>query len=182
MCDTQLRQRFWLDASRVGYLLPLASRRLLVGKGVGQGLSVAAAEGRHNPSFSACVADVSLTRGGYVNVEKLTVCADVGVVVNPEGAMAQIEGSLLWGLSSAMQESATLEKGRLKESNFDSYKWQRNSDLPELDIHLVENGVVPSGIGENTMSLVAPAVCNAIAALTGKRLRSLPLKNAFPLG
>lgn len=154
----------------------------LVGKGVGQGLSVAAAEGRHNPSFSACVADVSLTRGGYINVEKLTVCADVGVVVNPEGAMAQIEGSLLWGLSSAMQESATLEKGRLKESNFDSYKWQRNSDLPELDIHLVENGVVPSGIGENTMSLVAPAVCNAIAALTGKRLRSLPLKNAFPLG
>jgi CO/xanthine dehydrogenase Mo-binding subunit len=80
-----------------------------------------------------------------------------------------------------MHEAATLEQGRLKETNFDSYKWQRNADLPELDIHLVGNGVVPSGIGENTMSLVAPAICNAVAALTGKRLRSLPLKNSLPL-
>lgn len=171
---------------RMANVLKIASgmanyRSPLLGKEVGQGLSVAAAEGRHNPSFSACVADVSVSRSGYVNVKKLTVCADVGVVVNPDGARAQIEGSLLWGLSSAMQEAATLEKGRLKESNFDTYKWQRNSDLPELDIHLVENGVVPSGIGENTMSLVAPAVCNAIAALTGKRLRSLPLKQDLPL-
>jgi len=124
---------------------------------------------------------VSLTSGGNINVEKLTVCADVGMVVNPDGARAQIEGSLLWGLSSAMHEAATLEQGRLKETNFDSYKWQRNADLPELDIHLVGNGVVPSGIGENTMSLVAPAICNAVAALTGKRLRSLPLKNSLPL-
>jgi CO/xanthine dehydrogenase Mo-binding subunit len=171
---------------RLANVLKIASglanyRSPLIGKEIGQGLSVAAAEGRHNPSFSACVADVSLTRSGFVSIKKLTVCADVGVVVNPEGAKAQIEGSLLWGLSSAMQESATLEGGRLKQSNFDTYKWQRNADLPELDIHLVENGVVPSGIGENTMSLVAPAICNAIAALTGQRLRSLPLKDTLPL-
>lgn len=171
---------------RLANVLKIASgmanyRSPLVSKNIGQGLSVAAAEGRHNPSFSACVADVSLTRSGFVNVKKLTVCADVGVVVNPDGAKAQIEGSLLWGLSSAMQEAATLEGGRLKEANFDTYKWQRNADLPDLDIHLVENGVVPSGIGENTMSLVAPAVCNAIYALTGQRLRSLPLKNSMPL-
>jgi len=171
---------------RLANVLKIASglanyRSPLIGKEIGQGLSVAAAEGRHNPSFSACVADVSLTRSGFVSVKKLTVCADVGVVVNPEGARAQIEGSLLWGLSSAMQESATLEGGRLKQSNFDTYKWQRNAGLPELDIHLVENGVVPSGIGENTMSLVAPAICNAIAALTGQRLRSLPLKDSLPL-
>ena len=171
---------------RLANVLKIASgvanyRSPLVGKRIGQGLSIAAAEGRHNPSFSACVADVSLTSGGNINVEKLTVCADVGMVVNPDGARAQIEGSLLWGLSSAMHEAATLEQGRLKETNFDSYKWQRNADLPELDIHLVGNGVVPSGIGENTMSLVAPAICNAVAALTGKRLRSLPLKNSLPL-
>ena len=107
--------------------------------------------------------------------------ADVGLVVNPDGARAQMEGSLLWGLSSTLYEAATLRQGRLAESNFDKYKWQKNADLPELDVHIVSNGLVPSGIGENTMSLVAPAVCNAIAELTGKRLRSLPLAPQLPL-
>ena len=156
-------------------------RSPLVGKNVGQGLAIAAAEGRHNPSFSACVADVTVSDGGFVKVDKLTVCADVGLVVNPDGARAQIESSLLWGLGSTLYEAATLRQGRLAESNFDKYKWQKNSDLPELDIHIVSNGLVPSGIGENTMSLVAPAVCNAIAALTGKRLNSLPLAPQLPL-
>ena len=156
-------------------------RSPLVGRDVGQGIAIAAAEGRHNPSFSACVADVTVSDGGFVTVDKLTVCADVGLVVNPDGARAQIEGSLLWGLSSTLYEAATLRQGRLAESNFDKYKWQKNADLPELDVHIVSNGLVPSGIGENTMSLVAPAVCNAIAELTGKRLRSLPLAPQLPL-
>ena len=103
------------------------------------------------------------------------------MVVNPDGVRAQIEGSLMWGLSSAYLESTTLQNGRLKDTNFDSYKWQRNMQLPELDIHVVGNGGVPSGIGENTMSLVAPAVCNAVFALTGKRLRTLPLAQHLPL-
>ena len=153
----------------------------LIIRNKGQGIAVAAAEGRHNPSFSACVAQVSLTQGGNITVEKLTVCADVGMVVNPDGVRAQIEGSLMWGLSSAYLESTTLQNGRLKDTNFDSYKWQRNMQLPELDIHVVGNGGVPSGIGENTMSLVAPAVCNAVFALTGKRLRTLPLSQHLPL-
>ena len=156
-------------------------RSPLIGKNVGQGIAIAAAEGRHNPSFSACVADVTVSDSGFVTVDKLTVCADVGLVVNPDGARAQIEGSLLWGLSSTLYEAATLRQGRLAESNFDKYKWQKNADLPELDVHIVSNGLVPSGIGENTMSLVAPAVCNAIAELTGKRLRSLPLAPQLPL-
>ena len=156
-------------------------RSPLIGRDVGQGIAIAAAEGRHNPSFSACVADVTVSDSGFVTVDKLTVCADVGLVVNPDGARAQIEGSLLWGLSSTLYEAATLRQGRLAESNFDKYKWQKNADLPELDVHIVSNGLVPSGIGENTMSLVAPAICNAIAELTGKRLRSLPLAPQLPL-
>ena len=146
-----------------------------------QGVSIAAAEGRWNPTFAACVADVESTPGGDIRVRKLTVAADVGLAVNPDGVRSQIEGSLLWGLSSTFYEETVLENGRLKETNFDAYKWQRNQDLPELDIHIVENGVHPSGSGENTLSLVAPAVCNAIQALTGKRLRSLPLKHHLPI-
>ena len=148
---------------------------------VAQGISVAAAEGRHNPTFAACVADVEQTAGGNIKVNKLTVCADVGIAINPDGLKSQIEGSLLWGISSTFFEETVLEQGRLRETNFDGYQWQRNMDLPELDIHIVENGVHPSGIGENTLALVAPAVCNAIQNLTGKRLRSLPLKHHLPL-
>jgi len=132
------------------------------------------------PSFSACVAQVSLTSGGNIDVEKLTVCADVGIAINPENVRAQIEGSLLWGLSSAFYEETVVENGRLRDANFDSYQWQRNDRVPELDIHIVENGVHPTGIGENTLSLVPPAICNAIFNINGKRLRSLPLKNHLP--
>ena len=99
----------------------------------------------------------------------------------PDGIRSQIEGSLLWGLSSTFYEEATLVGGRLGESNFDTYKWQKNTELPELDIHIVENGVHPSGSGENTLSLVAPAICNAIYNLTGERFRSLPLKHHLPI-
>ena len=153
----------------------------LLANNMAQGISVGAAEGRHNPTYSACVANIELTSGGNVNVKKLTVCADVGIAINPDGIRSQIEGSLLWGLSSTFYEEATLVGGRLGESNFDTYKWQKNTELPELDIHIVENGVHPSGSGENTLSLVAPAICNAIYNLTGKRFRSLPLKHHLPI-
>jgi len=153
----------------------------LLANNMAQGISVGAAEGRHNPTYSACVANIELTSGGNVNVKKLTVCADVGIAINPDGIRSQIEGSLLWGLSSTFYEEATLVGGRLGESNFDTYKWQKNTELPELDIHIVENGVHPSGSGENTLSLVAPAICNAIYNLTGERFRSLPLKHHLPI-
>ena len=164
-----------IAAGQANYGSPLLPRNCA------QGVSIAAAEGRWNPTFAACVADVESTSGGDIRVRKLTVAADVGLAVNPDGVRSQIEGSLMWGLSSTFYEETVLENGRLKETNFDAYKWQRNQDLPELDIHIVENGVHPSGSGENTLSLVAPAVCNAIQALTGKRLRSLPLKHHLPL-
>ena len=153
---------------------------VMLGDNTAHGIAVAAAEGRNNPSFSACVAQVSLTSGGNIDVEKLTVCADVGIAINPENVRAQIEGSLLWGLSSTFYEETVVENGRLRDANFDSYQWQRNDRVPELDIHIVENGVHPTGIGENTLSLVPPAICNAIFNINGKRLRSLPLKNHLP--
>ena len=172
---TRLANVLKVAAGQANYGSPLMKRN------TAQGIAVAAAEGRHNPTFAACVADVERSAGGNIKVNKLTVCADVGVAINPDGLKSQIEGSLLWGISSTFYEEAVLEQGRLRESNFDGYQWQRNMDLPELDIHIVENGVHPSGIGENTLALVAPAVCNAIQNLTGKRLRSLPLKRHLPL-
>ena len=153
---------------------------VMFSENTGHGIAIAAAEGRANPTYSACVAQVTITAGGSVSVEKLTVCSDVGVAISPDNVRAQIEGSLLWGLSSTLYEETLVEAGRLRDTNFDSYQWQRNDRLPELDIHIVENGVHPTGIGENTLSLVAPAICNAIYNVNGKRLRSLPIKNHLP--
>jgi isoquinoline 1-oxidoreductase len=74
-----------------------------------------------------------------------------------------------------MREKMTVREGAIAERNFDSYSWQVNSDLPEIDIHLVENGLYPSGVGEPATSIVAPALANAVARASGIRLRSLPL-------
>ena len=172
-------------AKRLANVLKIAAGQanygsVTLGTNSGQGIAIAGAEGRWNPTFSACVADVSVTLGGNISVDRLTVCSDVGIAINPLNVRAQIEGSMLWGLSSALFEETILENGRLKDENFDSYKWQRNDRLPEIDIHIVENGIHPSGIGESTLALVAPAICNAIYNINGKRLRSLPIKNHLP--
>ena len=94
--------------------------------------------------------------------------------MNPDGIKAQVEGSLLWGLSNALFEKMTTEEGAVAERNFDSYKWQNITKLPDLDIHIVENGVYPSGVGEPATCVVAPAIGNAIYNATSVRLRSLP--------
>ena len=109
-----------------------------------------------------------------ITVKKLTCVLDAGVAVNPDGIKAQVEGSLLWGLSNALLEKMTLEEGAVAERNFDSYKWQNITKLPDLDIHIVENGVYPSGVGEPATCVVAPAIGNAIYNATSVRLRSLP--------
>jgi isoquinoline 1-oxidoreductase len=141
-----------------------------------QGIAISGAEERQNPAFTACVAEVHVDpASAAIDVRRLTLAIDVGVIVNPDGVRAQVEGSLLWGLSNTMREKMTVREGAIAERNFDSYSWQANSDLPEIDIHLVENGLYPSGVGEPATSIVAPALANAVARASGIRLRSLPL-------
>jgi len=140
------------------------------------GIAIAAAEERTNPSFSACVAEVHVDPGSAaVTVKKLTVAIDLGLIVNPDGARAQIEGSILWGLSNCLHEKLTIQNGAVVETNFDRYKWQNIMNLPEIDIHLVENGTYPSGAGEPATPIVSPAIMNAVFNASGVRLRSLPL-------
>jgi len=99
----------------------------------------------------------------------------LGLVVNPDGAKAQIEGSILWGLSNCLYETLSLENGAFRETNFDSYRWQNIVGIPEIDITILENGDHPSGAGEPATSVIAPAICNAIFNACGARLRSLPI-------
>ena len=144
-------------------------------KNTGLGVAVTGAEVRRNPCFLALIAKVAVDKNSAaIDVKKLTCVIDAGIAINPDGIKAQVEGSLLWGLSATMMEKMTLENGAIVERNFDSYKWQNITKIPEMEIHIVENGIYPSGVGEPATCVVAPAIGNAIFNATGVRLRSLP--------
>jgi isoquinoline 1-oxidoreductase beta subunit len=96
-------------------------------------------------------------------------------MVNPGIVEAQVEGSIIFGLSAALFGEINIEGGQVKERNFDSFRTLRINEVPRIDVHLMESSDNPGGMGEPAVALVAPAVCNAIHAATGKRLRSLPI-------
>lgn len=120
-------------------------------------------------------------RSGAVAVEKLTIVIDAGTLVHPDGALAQVEGSALWGHSMALFEGTEFVKGQVKDTNFDSYTPLRIGDVPELDIEFIDSTENPVGLGEPGTTVVAPAIGNAIFAATGARLRHLPIHPAAVL-
>ena len=115
---------------------------------------------------------------GAFEVKKLNVAMDLGTVVNPDGVKAQIEGSTLWGMSLALFEKAPLKDGALQVSNFGDYTPMRMSEMPDLDISIIANNDPPSGCGEPGVTVVAPAIANAIFNACGARVRSLPITQA----
>src|SRR5215831_15562009 len=143
----------------------------------GLGVATTFGQEREMPTWVACVARVRVDRrSGAVAVEKLTIVVDAGTVVHPDGALAQVEGSALWGLSMALYEGTEFVKGKVKDTNFNSYTPLRIGDVPELDIEFIESVEAPVGLGEPGTTVVAPAIGNAIFAATGVRLRHLPIR------
>ena len=138
--------------------------------------------GRHQgvafmEGYTTCigqVAEVSI-EGGAVKVHKITCVLDCGQTVNPRIVESQMESGIIYGLSAALWGEITLHNGRVKQTNFNDYRVLRLNEVPELDIHLIPSAAKPGGIGETGVPPVAPAVCAAIFAATGKRLRSLPI-------
>ena len=122
----------------------------------------------------AQVAEISIVRG-ELKVHKIVCVVDCGQMVNPRIVESQMESGIVFGLSAALWGEVTLVGGRVQQTNFNNYRLLRNNELPELDVHLVESDETPGGIGEAAVPLVAPAICNAIFAATGKRLRELPI-------
>lgn len=125
----------------------------------------------------ACVAEVSV-ENGKISVHKLTGVVDAGFFVNPNGAIAQMEGGMNMALSSALFEETIVRDGSLTPINFGAYQFLNNAAAPEIVVELVASGDRPFGLGEPPLGPVAPAVANAVFALTGQRLRKLPLKLA----
>src|SRR5437763_3893860 len=147
-------------------------------KGEGMGVACVSSQERASASWTACVAHVAVAPSGEVKVKKLTVATDVGTQVHPDNIRAQVEGAALWGLSLAMYEKATLKDGGIEQTNFDSYTPLRMSQMPEVAVNVIANGEKATGVGEPAVTVVAPALGNAIFNACGARIRSLPITTA----
>ena len=132
-------------------------------KNSGIGIACVSSQERATATWTACAAKVEVNpANGEFKVKKLTIAMDLGTVVNPDGVKAQIEGSALWGMSLALFEKAPLKNGALQVSNFGDYTPLRMSEMPDLDISIIANNDPPSGCGEPGVTVVAPAIANAI--------------------
>jgi len=144
-------------------------------KGEGMGVACVSSQERKTASWTACVAHVAVDSSGNIKVKKLTVATDVGTQVNPDGVKAQVSGAALWGLSLALYEKATLKDGGIEQTNFDSYTPLRMSQLPDVEVTVIANGEHATGVGEPAVTVIAPAVGNAIFNACGARVRALPI-------
>ncbi|MFZ3221432.1 MAG: xanthine dehydrogenase family protein molybdopterin-binding subunit [Rhodoferax sp.] len=152
-----------LAAEKAGWGQPLAA---------GRARGIAIMEGYD--TYMAQVAEISL-EGTGVKVHRVTVAADVGRMVNPDTVEAQIQSSVVFGMGAAILQEITLDKGRVQQTNFHQFQLVRMRDTPVIDIILVDSTENPGGVGEPATALVAPAIANAVATLTGKRVRKLPI-------
>ena len=160
--------------SRYRGVLNMAAKKSDWGKKIlpsGHALGVAVHESFN--SYVAEVAEVSL-EGGKIRVHRVVAAVDCGTVINPAGVHQQIESGIVYGLSAALHDAITLENGRVVQSNFHNYEPLRFSEMPKVEVYIVENDHPPTGIGEPGTPPIAPAVANAIFKLTGKRLRRMP--------
>jgi isoquinoline 1-oxidoreductase beta subunit len=126
-------------------------------------------------SYTAAVAEVSVSPKGELKIHRIVAATDPGHVVNPQQVVAQVEGSFVYGLGAVLYGEITIEKGRVAQSNFDNYPVMRLAEMPKVETVIVPSGGFWGGVGEPTIAVAGPAVLNAIFAATGKRIRTLPL-------
>ena len=154
-----------LAAEKAGWGTPTAA-------GVGRGVAVH----KSFNSYVAEVAEVLVGKNGAIKVQRVVCAVDCGVVVNPDIVRSQMESGIALGLGAALEGAITLEDGVVQQANFDRYRSLRLPDMPVVEVHFVPSTEKPTGVGEPGLPPIAPAVANAIAAVTGKPVRRLPLR------
>jgi isoquinoline 1-oxidoreductase beta subunit len=153
-----------LVAAKAGWGAPLPAGRA-------RGVAVHESFG----SYVAQVAEVSV-QDGRIRVHRVVCAIDCGIAVNPLTIEAQMQSGIAFGLGAALESRITFKDGRVEQSNFDDYRVLRLPDMPQVEVHIVPSRDKPGGVGEPGTPPIAPAVANAVAALTGQRLRELPFK------
>jgi isoquinoline 1-oxidoreductase beta subunit len=163
-------------AERHKGVLELAAEKGDWGKPLPQGRFRGIAVAFSYGSYASEVAEVSIEKDGKVRVHRVVCALDAGMVVNPDTVKAQVEGSIVWGLTAALYGAITLDKGRVQQSNFHDYRMLRINEMPVVEVHIVPSKAAAGGVGEPGVPPLAPAVCNAVFAGTGKRIRKLPIR------
>lgn len=151
--------------------------KLKAGKaGERRGRGIAIHESFH--SIVAQVAEVTVAKDGSLKVDRMVCAVDCGTAINPDNIRSQVEGGIGFALSAVLHGEITLKEGRVEQGNFDGYAPLRINEMPRVEVHIVPSAAPPTGIGEPGVPPVAPAVANAIAAATGKRVHRLPIRPA----
>jgi isoquinoline 1-oxidoreductase subunit beta len=154
-----------LAAARASWGSPLPAGRA-------RGIAVAFSYG----SYAAHVIEASVAADGAVRVHRVVCAIDCGIAVNPDQVKAQMEGGAVYALTAALYGKITVERGAVQQSNFHDYPMMRINEMPVVETFILDSGAAPGGLGEPGVPPVAPALCNAIFALTGKRVRTLPIR------
>jgi isoquinoline 1-oxidoreductase beta subunit len=158
-------------------VLQLAAQKAGWGKPLPQGRARGIGVMEGYDTYMAQVAEVSV-KDGEIKVHRVVVAVDLGMMVNPNIVQQQIESNIVFGLTALLYGDITLKDGRVEQKNFDTYKLLRMPEAPKIEMHIVKSTEKPGGIGEPGMALLSPTVANAVYALTGKRLRKMPLRLA----
>jgi isoquinoline 1-oxidoreductase beta subunit len=173
----EYRRMLYRNAPRLLNVLNLAAEKSGWDKplpaGHGRGVAVFEAVG----SFSAVIAEVSVSKETPLRVHRVTCAIDCGLAINPDGVHAQMESNIAFGLSTALYSEITFKEGKVQQRNFYDYKTLRINEMPQIATFIVPSNEKPGGIGEATVGHIMPALTNAIFAATGKRIRRLPVMN-----
>lgn len=169
------KRRGGYDAPRMVAVVQLAAEKAGWGGKLPKGSGLGIAFHFSHRGYVAVVAQVKVTPAGELTVERLTAAADVGPILNLSGAENQVEGSMLDGLSTAWFQKVIFEQGAVTNTNFPTYPVLRIHQAPQVECHFLESDNPPTGLGEPALPPTAPAVCNAIFAATGVRVRKLPI-------
>jgi isoquinoline 1-oxidoreductase beta subunit len=170
-----MRNAYLIDTGRLRGVLDLAAAKSGWGGTLpprqGRGIAVH----RSFLTYVAAVAHVAVGHDGQVSIRRIDLAVDCGLVVNPDRVRAQMEGAAIMGIGNTLYSAITVKKGRIEQSNFTDYLVPRIDIAPETHVHIVASDAPPGGVGEPGVPPIAPAICNAIHAAVGKRIRALPV-------
>ncbi|MEW6532899.1 MAG: molybdopterin cofactor-binding domain-containing protein [Thermodesulfobacteriota bacterium] len=172
----QMRYDLLKNAPKLRTVLELAATKAGWGTRLPEGIHRGIALDEFDGTSVAMVAEVSVNGKGVVKVHRIVAAVDCGTVINPKIVEAQISGGIAFGLTATIKSAITIKDGRAEQGNFHDFPLLRMNEMPEVEVYTVPSTAAPTGIGEIGVPPVAPAVANAVAAATGKRVRSLPIR------